>query len=208
MRGCLFNNCYGLNSDCKIEQCFPAVPDLDNDVMVRIVPYRSDWPLLFQEESERINQTFGEVVLAIHHIGSTAIPGIERAKPCIDMILEVSDIEMFDELENDMIALGYVPRGEFGIAGRRFFFRDVDGFDAIRTYHVHAYQCGHSEIERYLNFKDYLIAHPGEAQAYSRLKRELSRKFTGDMTRYTEGKSDFIMDIDRKAKVWKGQQPK
>lgn len=175
--------------------------------MVRIVPYHADWPELFHVESNKVAAVFGEEVTTTHHIGSTAIPGIERAKPCIDMLLEVPSITKVDDFDDEMIELGYVPRGEYGIAGRRFFFKDVEGLDAIQTYHVHAYQSGYHELERHLNFRDYLVAHPKEARAYSRLKEHLSKRFPRDMTRYTDGKTEFIAEIDRKAKAWKDKEP-
>ena len=63
---------------------------------------------------------------------------------------------------------------------------------------------GNEEIERHINFKEYLIAHPDKAREYSKLKEELVNKYTYDVENYTNGKSDFIKEIDRKAKLrWK-----
>jgi len=47
-----------------------------------------------------------------------------------------------------------------------------------------------------------LIAHPEEAQAYGRLKEDLARRFPEDIDSYVEGKSEFIREIDAKAKAW------
>jgi GrpB-like predicted nucleotidyltransferase (UPF0157 family) len=58
-------------------------------------------------------------------------------------------------------------------------------------------------VERHLNFRDYLIAHPEEAKNYSRLKRELARKFPEDVESYTDGKQGFIREIDTRAKAWR-----
>jgi GrpB-like predicted nucleotidyltransferase (UPF0157 family) len=57
---------------------------------------------------------------AIHHIGSTAIPDI-FAKPIIHILVEVSSFSRVDRLNPGIITLGYDPRGELGISGRRFF---------------------------------------------------------------------------------------
>ncbi|MGD8996781.1 MAG: GrpB family protein, partial [Anaerolineae bacterium] len=59
---------------------------------ITVVPYDARWPDLFKEEAEELTAVFGEEVLAIHHIGSTAIPGI-YAKPIIDVLVEVGYIE-------------------------------------------------------------------------------------------------------------------
>ncbi|MCG2768003.1 MAG: GrpB family protein [Anaerolineae bacterium] len=57
-------------------------------------------------------------------------------------------------------------------------------------------------MHRHLNFRDYLIAHPEEAQAYGRLKDDLARRFPEDIDSYIDGKSEFIREIDAKANAW------
>jgi len=163
---------------------------------IEVVPYDPDWPNLFRVEADRIVAVLGHEVVAIHHIGSTAIPGIS-AKPIIDMLVEVQDIKKIDDFNEEMIKRGYRPQGEFGIPGRRFF---IKGGDATRTHHIHTFQTGHPGIEQHLNFRDYMIAHPEEAQAYSRLKEELARRFPHDIEGYMAGKDGFIKEMDKKAK--------
>lgn len=77
---------------------------------------------MFRVEADRIVAVLDQEVVAIHHIGSTAIPGIS-AKPIIDMLVEVQDIEKIDDFNEKMIKRGYRPQGEFGVAGRRFFIK-------------------------------------------------------------------------------------
>jgi GrpB-like predicted nucleotidyltransferase (UPF0157 family) len=165
---------------------------------VEVVPYDPDWPHLFRMEADRITAILGEEVVAIHHIGSTAIPNI-RAKPIIDVLVEVQDIEKIDDFNEEMIERGYRPQGEFGIPGRRFF---IKGDAAARTHHVHVFQTSHPRIERYLNFRDYMTAHPGEARAYSRLKEELARRFPADIEGYMAGKDGFIKEVEGRARDW------
>jgi GrpB-like predicted nucleotidyltransferase (UPF0157 family) len=171
---------------------------------VTVVPYDACWPDLFQEEADDLTAILGDEVVAIHHIGSTAIPGI-YAKPIIDILVEVQDIERMDTLNREMTEHGYLPKGEFGIAGRRFF---IKGTEESRTHHVHVFQTGDPEYERHLAFRDYLRAHPEEAQAYSRLKRELAQRFPHDIDGYMAGKNDLIKETERKAKAWKNREQK
>lgn len=166
---------------------------------VEVVPHNPDWPRQFQEESERIIIAFGSEIVIIHHFGSTSIPGIP-AKPTIDMLVEVRDINRIDGYNEAMVQMGYEPKGEFGIAGRRFFRREVD---SRRTHHVHIYQVDNPEIARHLNFRDYMRVHPAEAAAYGRLKEQLAQQFPDDMESYVAGKSDFVCEVERKAKVWR-----
>jgi GrpB-like predicted nucleotidyltransferase (UPF0157 family) len=155
---------------------------------VEVVPHDPNWSKLFRVEADQVAVVLGREVVAIHHIGSTAIPGIS-AKPIIDILVEVYDIEKIDEFDE-----------EIGIPGRRFF---IKGDDSTRTHHVHVFQTGDPEVERHLNFRDYMIAHPEVAQAYSRLKEELARKFPEDIKGYIEGKDGFIKEMDRRAAAWR-----
>jgi GrpB-like predicted nucleotidyltransferase (UPF0157 family) len=165
---------------------------------IEVVPYDPNWVDSYKKEVPRLFQALGENVLAIHHAGSTAVPGI-KAKPTIDLLVEVADIQTVDERNASMETLGYEPRGEYGIPKRRYFIRREK---EKHTHHVHVFPRGSPEVDRMLLFRDYLIAHPTEAQAYSRLKEELAQAFRLDSVRYTDGKEAFIREIDEKARQW------
>lgn len=170
-----------------------------NKRRVEVVSYNSNWKEMYKEESEKIKNILNDIIINIHHIGSTAIPGI-KAKPVIDILVEVKDIEAVDKYDNKMKELGYEAMGEYGIPKRRFFRKEGNK----RTHHVHIFQVGNEEIERHINFKEYLIAHPDKGREYSKLKEKLANKYTYDVENYINGKSDFIEEIDRKAKLrWK-----
>lgn len=166
---------------------------------IRVVPHEAHWARLFAEEAKVLRGVFGDELVAIHHIGSTAIPSTS-AKPIIDILMEVRDIEKTDGFNEAMRRLAYEPKGEFGIPGRRYFRR---GSHSGPTHHVHAFQTGHPEVERHLAFRDYLIAHPPEAQAYGRLKEMLARQCEQDRESYNNLKSGFIQEIDRRARAWR-----
>jgi GrpB-like predicted nucleotidyltransferase (UPF0157 family) len=166
---------------------------------ITVVPYDPKWPDLFQEEADELAAIFGDEVVAIHHIGSTAIPGI-HAKPIIDILVEVQDIERIDAFNQEITRRGYLPKGEFGIRGRRFF---IKGTEESRTHHIHVFQTDDAEPERHLTFRDYMRAHPEEARAYGRLKQELARRFPNNIDSYMAGKNDLIKETERKAEAWK-----
>ena len=62
---------------------------------VEIVPPDPAWQEEFQKESRQLACVMGGNIVAIHHVGSTAIPGI-YAKPVIDFLIEVKSITMTD----------------------------------------------------------------------------------------------------------------
>ena len=167
---------------------------------VEVVSYDPNWAESFQAEADELRHILVQEVMAVHHIGSTAIPNLS-AKPIVDLLVEVRDIEKIDAFNGKMSQLGYLPKGENGIPGRRFF---IKGNELHRTHHIHIFQTGHPDIERHLNFRDYLIVHPEDARAYGRLKQELARRFPTDIDGYVAGKDEFIKEIDRKAQAWKG----
>lgn len=162
---------------------------------ISMVPHDPTWHRKFQREAEQLTAVLGSNAVAVHHIGSTAIPAI-YAKPIIDLLLVVQDLAALDEKQPWMEALGYEALGEFGIPGRRYFRRDNKSGD--RTHQVHAFQNGSSQIRRHLAFRDYMLTHPDAAQAYSDLKRELAAKYPSDSEAYMDGKDEFIQEIDRR----------
>jgi GrpB-like predicted nucleotidyltransferase (UPF0157 family) len=170
---------------------------------IEVLPHNPQWRDAFESEAAQIAAALGEIVVAIHHIGSTAIPNI-YAKPVIDLLVEVRDIAEADGRNSAMRSLGYEVKGEFGIPGRRYFRKD--NREGIRTHQVHAFEAGSAEVVRHLSFRDYMIAHPEDAQEYSELKQKLARQHPENMDGYMDGKDDFIKDIDQKAARWRSLQ--
>ena len=77
-----------------------------------VVEYDQMWPQRFKVEQTRINLALGARAVAVHHIGSTSVPGLV-AKPIIDICVVVADSS--DEMS-------YVPDLEGGrlrVAGSR-----------------------------------------------------------------------------------------
>ncbi len=157
--------------------------------------------MAYAVEAERLTAVFGDQLLAMHHIGSTAVPGLP-AKPIIDILPVVQDITQIEALNGAMAALGYIAKGENGVPGRRYFRK---GSDAHHTHHIHVFQVGRPEIADHLNFRDYLRAHPDEAAAYGRLKTTLAAQYRADPPAYTNAKTEFIAEILRRTAVWKAQ---
>ncbi len=164
------------------------------------MPYDPRWAEEFARESSLVARAMDDLVVAIHHIGSTAIPGIS-AKPIIDMVAAVSDVALLDEKRQEMAALGYEAMGEFGMSGRRYFRKnDRHG---NRTHQVHAFKTGSTQIERHLAFRDFMRTHADHAKLYDALKRELAERYPTDTASYTDGKDEFIQEMDARAATWR-----
>jgi GrpB-like predicted nucleotidyltransferase (UPF0157 family) len=170
--------------------------------IVRLEPHNPAWVRLYHEEAGRLAGLLSADLVAIHHIGSTSIPTI-KAKPIIDLLVEVRDIGRIDAFNPQMEALGYTPMGEYGIPGRRFFYK---GTEDLHTFHVHIFQHDNPEFQRHLNFRDYLIAHPNEARRYEAVKEELAEQHRDDAGAYAEAKTPYIRQIEKLALAWRAQQ--
>ena len=167
---------------------------------VEVVPHDPRWRDAFEAEAKQVADALGGNVVAVHHIGSTAIPNI-YAKPVIDLLVEVRDVAEVDGRSQAMESLGYEVMGEYGIPGRRYFRKDDR--EGIRTHHVHAFEAGSAEAERHLSFRDYMIAHPEDAQRYSDLKRRLAAEHPLSIGGYGDGKDGFVKEMDRRAALWR-----
>lgn len=167
-------------------------------MFVEVVPYCAAWPELYRQEAEKISEILGEQLVTIHHIGSTSVPGLS-AKPIIDILPVVKEISAVDAHNAQFEALGYEPRGEYGIPGRRFFRKGIER----RTHHIHIFQeSDHQNILRHVAVRDYLRAHPEAAAAYAALKRKLAAQFPRDIEAYCDGKDSFVKALEQKALAW------
>lgn len=164
---------------------------------VVIVPYDPEWPARFEAEAHLIRRTVGETIGQIHHMGSTSIPGLP-SKPIIDIFLRVHTLAAFDLETRALEAIGYVPYGENGLAGRRFFAKGGQE----RSHHVHAYAMANQEPLRHLAFRDYLRLNAPIAQAYGALKRRCAVAHPFDMPGYCDCKERFILEHQSHAMAW------
>lgn len=73
-----------------------------------IVDYDPRWQTVFAEEAAQVWKTLGnDMVVAIEHIGSTAVPGL-AAKPVIDLMVGVHSVENARSAVPLLEGLGYL----------------------------------------------------------------------------------------------------
>ncbi len=164
---------------------------------VEVVHPNSGWPEDFRREAEQLWGIWPTLLLYLHHIGSTAVPGLQ-AKPIIDMLAIVRDVSELDGHAPVLEKLGYRALGEHGISGRRFYQKG----GVQPTHHLHVYPPGHPEVARHLAFRDYLRALPGDRDAYGSLKKRLAATFPEDIEHYMDGKKDWVQAAMRRAEEW------
>lgn len=163
---------------------------------IEIVEHRTDWPDRYRELAETI-RAVGPPGSTLHHIGSTAVPGL-GAKDVVDIQLSVDRLEEVDigafatrRFEHRPGLRDHLPPGmtlpeqELG----KLYFRGPD-----RRSHLHVRERGRFNQRYALLCRDYLRTHPDAAQAYEAVKRQLARFFSKDDDGYYAVK-DPVFDI-------------
>lgn len=167
------------------------------DLMIVIVPYKPSWPSEYAGIAARIGAAAGDAIVAIHHIGSTSVPGL-AAKDIIDVQVTVASIAAADRLKLE--AAGFSPTANnrdhsppgVTLAPEQLEKRMVK-LEA-RPAHIHIRVAGRFNQRYPLLCRDYLRSHRNAAEAYATIKRELARLFPQDADSYYAIK-DPVFDV-------------
>lgn len=165
--------------------------------MIEIVPYKASWPTDFAQLGAALRQAVGDSVVAIHHIGSTSVPGLP-AKDILDVQVTVSDFGR--SLEDALRPLGFGPRPfhqdhcppGYEVAPYELEKRYFKLLDPVVNLHVRA--DGRFNQRYALLFRDYLRATPMARDAYAEIKRQLARYFPENVDAYYDIK-DPVCDV-------------
>jgi GrpB-like predicted nucleotidyltransferase (UPF0157 family) len=166
---------------------------------VEIVDYDPRWPLLFDEEARRLRAVLDpSPIVGLEHFGSTAIPGLS-AKPIIDILIAARSLAAAQaSFVEALRKLDYVYWADNPKKDRMFFVKGMPPFGSKRSHHVHVTE-PQGEMWQRLAFRDYLRAHPEEAETYGRLKKRLAAEHQTDREVYTDAKSAYVAGVMRKA---------
>jgi len=165
---------------------------------IEVRDYDPRWPILFDEESERLRSVFGPT-LTIEHIGSTSVPGL-AAKPIIDILVGVESLPKAKSIHMEaLVALGYayIPEYETWLPAELFFRKGIPG---PWTHHLHVMESSNPRWQDRLLFRDYLRSHPETASAYGSLKKSLALAFGDDIEGFRNAKHDFVATVTAKAR--------
>jgi GrpB-like predicted nucleotidyltransferase (UPF0157 family) len=162
-----------------------------HDEPVRIVPHDPEWDQRFEEERTLLADAIGDwAVGGIHHVGSTAVPGLE-SKPVIDILVGVRSLEDSYTCFDRLAALGYLY-APYRTHEMHWFCKPDP---SRRTHHLHLVPTAAPRFRDELAFRDYLRDHSDVAQEYGTLKRRLAAQYEHDREAYTDAKTEFISEI-------------
>lgn len=166
-------------------------------VEVELVPHDPSWSERFERLAAAITAALAGIDHEVHHIGSTAVPGI-RAKPIVDVqvsVLVLRREEVVARLEP--VGFDHHPDND---DGRKVFFSHVE--DGIRRANIHVRAQGEFSQQAALLFRDYLRASPPAAARYEAVKVDLARRRWPTIDHYADAKSDIVWALLREADRW------
>lgn len=163
---------------------------------VELVPYDDAWKRAFEAEADRLRSALGDRIVALDHVGSTAVEGL-AAKPIIDILLVVDDLDDEQRWIDRLEAHDYAFRPDDPVPDRLFFAK---GPEDDRTHYLSVTERESDTHVEQLLFRDYLRANPEAAAEYEQLKRDLAQRFPDDRSSYTERKSRFVQQVLRDAR--------
>jgi GrpB-like predicted nucleotidyltransferase (UPF0157 family) len=161
---------------------------------ITIADYRAEWATRFAQERLRLGAALGDLVIAIEHVGSTAVPGL-AAIPIVDILVSVRSLPLGASAIATLQALGYEDGGDGGLPGRHRFGKD--------GYAVAIVQRESSLCEEPLLVRDYLHAHPEAVRAYGGRKRTLAAAAGRYVEPYARGKGRCIARMLEQARTWR-----
>jgi GrpB-like predicted nucleotidyltransferase (UPF0157 family) len=169
-------------------------------IKVELQPHDPKWVDSALAESQLLASALGTNLMVVHHVGSTAISAI-HAKPVLDLMPVVEDLQALDGARGSIEALGYEWWGEFGLPGRRYCTKSQPA-TGRRLIQLHCYESGSTEIVRHLAFRDYLRQAPAIATRYEEEKMRCQRLHPEDSHAYSDCKSGWIKAIEAEALAW------
>jgi GrpB-like predicted nucleotidyltransferase (UPF0157 family) len=161
---------------------------------VIVVDYDEEWPRRFEDLRSRIWPAVSDVAMRVEHVGSTSVVGL-AAKPIIDMTIVVAERRDVTLTIERLATLDYRHRGTLGVPDREAFDHRSD----LPRHHLYVCPEGATGLVNQLALRDYLRAHPDAAARYGQLKKRLALEFPTDIDGYLSGKTDFILDVLRRA---------
>lgn len=165
---------------------------------IEIAEYDPAWPGLAADAIAELRDVLPEVLAAIEHIGSTAVPGL-AAKPVIDLMAAVEDLDAVEQREDVLSGIGFV-RHHNGMVDRLLYVR-ASGGRRTHILHVVTLESWPTRNQRIL--RDHLRGHPADAARYAELKAAIVAAGVGP-AQYAAAKTELVQELTDRARRERG----
>lgn len=163
---------------------------------IKIEEHNPKWKECYEEEKAFLQKVFGDKILRMSHIGSSAVVGL-MAKPTVDILLEIKENTDLTAITEVMLDNGYIvntPEKDIILYLKSYTPQGFVG----QAFHIHLRHSGDWDE---LYFRDYLIAHPEAARQYEALKLGFKNEYEFNRDGYTAAKGEFIERITALART-------
>ena len=158
-----------------------------------IVDYDPEWPILFEQEKNRLQSIRLDVVRGIEHFGSTSVPGL-RAKPILDILIGILPLNEWSQYKQPLESLGYDYAENAGVPGHYIFGRGRDSSE--RTHLIHIVEFDGESWRFNLAFRDALRANRNLREEYLIAKETASKLAPEGRAKYNELKHAFFNKVN------------
>lgn len=160
-------------------------------------PYDPIFPSLFEAEKTRL-ESFLTGDFEIHHIGSTAVPGL-GGKGIIDIYI-VGQRQDLVRISDEVLKSGYEHRPR--VSADQHVFHKInlpDLIEGMRSYHVHIGYIKAPDFISAIKFRDYLRKNPQDLRKYAEVKKKAAEQSNQDKDTYMAIKNPIMEEILEKA---------
>ena len=167
-------------------------------------PHRDDWARQAARIAARLMAAAPGLILAVEHIGSTAVPGL-AAKDVIDLQVAVSSLDAADNAAPLLAAAGFPPVPGAGADTPkpdepdpgRWQKRFHANADPGRAVNLHVRVAGSPGWRYALLFRDWLRNDPEGCSLYGEHKAALARRFAGSSGTgdYADAKEPWFTEV-------------
>lgn len=163
-------------------------------VRVTVVPYDPAWPETFETIRTALATALAGVpVVAIEHVGSTAVPGL-AAKPVLDIDVVVEQADLAPAIAA-LGAAGYTHRGDLGVPERHAMRASTTDEHAAVTRNVYVCVDGSLSLRNHRAVRDTLRTDPALRDAYAAVKLRLAQQELDGIEDYIDGKNEIVQQI-------------
>jgi GrpB-like predicted nucleotidyltransferase (UPF0157 family) len=160
-----------------------------------VVSYDRTWPDQFEAIRRHIASVLDGTDAAVEHVGSTSVPGLV-AKPIIDIdVVVASGGDVADAIDR-LSCVGYIHRGDLGIAGREAFDVPIDA----PYHHLYVVVRGSTPHLDHVLLRDYLRLHPDDADRYAARKLEVACLLARNRQAYMDAKAHIVEELLERAR--------
>ena len=138
----------------------------------------------------------------IHHVGSTAVPGLD-GKNILDILISAKDSEHMNKLRDKLVAIGYFPSLNPSSRQDYIFLASRKEETGEGDIHIHLAVVDTETHDNFLIIRDYLRSRNDEADQYSKIKYQYAKQANYDRSAYKKLKAAYVDKLLQRARRWK-----